>query len=119
VYGAECWPLKKQLEDKLHAAEMRMLRRAGGVTLLDRVRHTYIRGSFKVRSIPEKLTEGRLRWYGHIMRREPEHMSRKVLDIFPPPKRRGRPRLTWMATVRKDMQAAQIPSETRENPGEK
>ncbi|XP_063362869.1 uncharacterized protein LOC134651698 [Cydia amplana] len=83
VYGAECWPLKKQLEDKLHAAEMKMLRWAGGVSLLDHIRNTYVRGSFKVRPLPEKLTEGRLRWFGHVMRREPEHMTRKVLDMFP------------------------------------
>ncbi|XP_045451669.1 uncharacterized protein LOC123660658 [Melitaea cinxia] len=68
TYGAECWPLKKHYENQLHCAEMKMLRWAGGVTRLDHVRNTYIRGTFKVRPIPEKLQESRLRWYGHIMR---------------------------------------------------
>ncbi|XP_063545767.1 uncharacterized protein LOC134753760 [Cydia strobilella] len=88
-----------------------MLRWAGGVTLLDRIRNTYIRGSFKVRPLPEKITKGRLRWFGHVMRREPEHMTRKVLDMFPTQSRRGRPRLTWLAKVKRDMEEAQIPPE--------
>ncbi|XP_063532028.1 uncharacterized protein LOC134742772 [Cydia strobilella] len=113
LYGAECWPLKKQQENKLHTAEMRMLRWAGGVTLLDRVRNVHIRGSFRVKPTPDKLEETRLRWYGHVMRRPPDHMTQKVLHIYPPPSaRRGRPRQTWMATINRDLKKAKIPAQT-------
>ncbi|XP_061704210.1 uncharacterized protein LOC133515655 [Cydia pomonella] len=101
--ATECWPLKKKQEDKLHTAEMRMLR----------VRNIQIRGSFRVKPIPDKLEETRLRWYGHVMRRPPNHMTQKVLQIYPPPStRRGRTRQTWMATINKDLNNAKIPVQT-------
>ncbi|XP_063835572.1 polypeptide N-acetylgalactosaminyltransferase 1-like [Ostrinia nubilalis] len=40
TYGSECWPLKKQYENQLHCAEMKMLRWAGGVTRLDHCIHS-------------------------------------------------------------------------------
>lgn len=104
TYGAECWPLKKQQSDKLHVAEMRMLRWSAGVTLLDKVPNHYIRGTLKVRPIQDKLAESRLRWYGHVMRRPVDHMTRKVLDYKSGPRKRGRPRLTWMSVVNKDIE---------------
>lgn len=115
MHGAECWPLKKQQENKVHCAEMKMLRWAGGVTRLDHVRNNHIRGSFKVKPIQDKLAESRLRWYGHVMRRPPEHMTRKVLDVAVAPQGRGRPRLTWMAVVRKDMEAGNLRPETTQD----
>lgn len=67
LYGAECWTTKKVHENQMHVNEMKMLRWAGGVTRLDKVRNEYIRGSFKVAPIHEKLKKTRLRWYGHIL----------------------------------------------------
>ncbi len=49
-----------------------MLRWAGGVTLLDKVQNKHIRGSMKVTSIEGKIKEARMRWYGHVMRRDDE-----------------------------------------------
>ncbi|XP_061711695.1 uncharacterized protein LOC133520990 [Cydia pomonella] len=100
IYGAECWSLKKQQSDKLHVAEMRMLRWSAWVTLLDKVPNHYIRGTFKVRRIQDKLAETRL-WYGHVMRRQEDHMTRKVLNANLDPRKSGRHRLTWIATIKK------------------
>lgn len=69
IYGAQCWPLRKDQAQQLHVAEMRMLRWSAGVTLMDKVTNKYIRGSLKVTPISDKLAETRLRWYGHVMRR--------------------------------------------------
>ncbi|CAH2234485.1 jg1627 [Pararge aegeria aegeria] len=60
---------------------MKMLRWAAGVTRLDKVRNEYIRGSYKVTHITDKLTKGRLRWYGHVMRRGDDHAVRKALAL--------------------------------------
>ena len=49
---------------------MRMLRRIKGVTLRDRVKSVDIRKELGVSSIQEKVTEMRLRWYGHMQRME-------------------------------------------------
>ena len=43
------------------------------------------------------LTQKGLNWYGHIRRREEDedNLSRKMMDMVVPGKRRGRPRRRW------------------------
>ena len=72
MYGTETRALKKAQEKKLDVAEMRMLRWMCGVTKLDKIRNERIRGTTKVGEITKKVQERRLKWYGHVMRRE-EH----------------------------------------------
>ncbi|XP_047989241.1 uncharacterized protein LOC125228628 [Leguminivora glycinivorella] len=94
------------------SAEMKMLRWSGGVTLKDRVRNEYIRGTFKVACITDKLQENRLRWYGHVMRRNKEHMTRVVMEIEEPKRGPGRRPTTWMGTISKDMKTTDLKPET-------
>ncbi|XP_049872896.1 uncharacterized protein LOC126371623 [Pectinophora gossypiella] len=70
MYGSECWPLKEAHTQKLHTTEMKMLRWSGGVTRQDKIRNEYVRGSFKVAPIPDKLKESRLRCF-ELALREP------------------------------------------------
>ena len=50
------------------------------------------------------MSKSRLRWYGHVKRREQHNVCRRTLEAMPPAKRkRGRPRLRWMDCVRNDM----------------
>ena len=70
MYGEETCALKKALEKKLEVAEMRMLRCMCGVTKLDNIIYEIIRGTTKVGEITKKVQERRLKWYGHVMRRE-------------------------------------------------
>ena len=72
MYGAEPWALKKAHQNKLEVAEMRMLRWTCGVTKLAKIRNERIRGTTKLEEITKKVQERRLKWYGHVMRRE-EH----------------------------------------------
>ena len=72
MYGAETWAVKKAHEKKLDVAEMRMLRWMSGVTKMDRIRNERIRGTTKVGDISKKVQESRLKWYGHVSRREDE-----------------------------------------------
>ena len=62
--------VKKAHEKKLDVAEMRMLRWMNGVTKMDRIRNERIRGTTKVGEISKKVQESRLKWYGHVSRRE-------------------------------------------------
>ena len=80
VYGAETWALKKAQEEKLEVAEMKMLLWVCGVTKLDKVRNERIRWSTKVGEIVKKvLQERKLKWYGHVVRREEHYIdSRKA-----------------------------------------
>ena len=42
-------------------------------TRKDKIRNEYISGTVKVERLVMKMTEGRLRWYGHVMRRDQEY----------------------------------------------
>ena len=105
MYGLEAAPLKKSEEMKLDVAEMKMLRWMVGVTRLDRIRNTYIRGTVKVVEVSKKVQEARLRWYGHLKRRVGEdHVARDAMEMeIVGQRRRGRPKLTWSDCINGDM----------------
>ena len=99
VYGAETWALKKAHEKKMEVAEMKMLRWMCGVTRLDKIRNEKIRGSPKVGEISKKVQERRMRWYGHVMRRDEEYVGKRVMGI----EVQGRPKKRWADCVKDDL----------------
>ena len=104
TYGAETWSIKKTQEKKLDVAEMKMLRWACGHTRLDRIENQVIRERVKVTEIHKKVQEKRLRWYGHVQRRDENHVTKQALNLeVEGRRRRGRPRRRWMDCVREDM----------------
>ena len=110
LYGSECWALKGQHEHKIGVAEMRMLRWMSGYTRKDRLRNDYIREKIGVAPIEEKMTEGRLRWFGHVQRRPIEALVRKVDQmVFNPIRRgRGRPKRTLGEIIKRDLELNNI-----------
>ena len=104
TYGAECLAVRKKDENRLHVAEMRMLRWIRGNTRKDHVRNKTIQEDAKVRQMSTFLIQKRLHWYGHVKRREEDNLSRKMMDVIVPGKRRrGRPRLIWTDNNREDI----------------
>ncbi|KAK3543094.1 hypothetical protein QTP70_010647 [Hemibagrus guttatus] len=93
LYGLETVTLRKRQESELEVAELKMLRFSLGVTRLDRIRNEYIRGTAHVGRLGDKVREARLRWFGHVQRRESECIGRRMLDMELPGRRqRGRPK---------------------------
>ncbi|XP_063547626.1 uncharacterized protein LOC134755078 [Cydia strobilella] len=92
-----------------------MLRWAAGVTRLDKVRNEYIRGSYKVAPITDKIQESRLRWYGHIMRRDEDHVVRKALALPNNKRGGGRPPATWWSTISMDLEQSQLNKQTTQD----
>ena len=45
------------------------------MTRKDKIRNEHIRGTVKVERLGMKMSEGRLRWYGHVMRRDQEYVG--------------------------------------------
>ena len=110
LYGTECWAIKKQHTHKISVAEMRMLRWMCGKTRMDKVRNEDIRSLVGVAPIEDKMKENRLRWFGHIVRRPTDALVRRVekIDIVQGKKLRGRPKMTWMEVVKKDMKLLEL-----------
>ncbi|KAF3643040.1 Lysine--tRNA ligase [Capsicum annuum] len=110
LYGAECWPVKNSHFQKLKVAEMRMLRWMCGLTRGDRVKNEIIREKVRVTSMEDKMREGRLRWFGHVMRRGTDapvrRCERLALDDFR--RRRGRLKKYWREVIRHDMEQLQL-----------
>ena len=105
VYGLETVVITKKQVEEIEVTEMKMLRFAMGVTRKDKIKNEYIRGTVKVEWLGMKMRERRLRWYGHVMRRDKGYVGRKVIEMELPGKRkRGRPKRRFLNLVKEDMQ---------------
>ena len=112
MYGAETWAVKKAQKKKLDVAEMRLLRWMSGVTKLDRIRNESIRGTTMVGGISKKVKESRLTWYGHVLRRAYEYVSKRVMAMeVPGNRRRGRPKRRWLDSIRHDLSERELSRE--------
>ena len=105
VYGLETVAVTKKQMEEMEVAEMKMLRFAMGVTRKDKIRNKHIRSTVKVEQLGMKMREGRLRWYGHVMRRDQEYLGRKMMEMeLPGKRRRGRPKRIFLDVVKEDME---------------
>ena len=63
------------------------------------------KGTVKIAKLGDKLRNVRLRWYGHVKRREEDYLGKRMMEMAVPGRRkRGRPRRRWMDLVREDME---------------
>ncbi|VDP18818.1 unnamed protein product [Heligmosomoides polygyrus] len=94
MYGAECWPVTKEVETRLSVMETKMLRWTAGVTLMDRIRNDAIRQKFDADPIATKMREARLvrprsAWKGDSVRKI--GLNFEIIGRRP----RGRPKQRW------------------------
>ena len=89
----------------MEIAEMKMLRFGMGLTRKDKIRNEYIMGTVKVERLGMKMKrEDRLRWHGHVMRRDWEYVGRRVMEMELPGKsKRGRAKRRFLDVVKEDM----------------
>ena len=109
LYSAETWALRLEEIRALERTQMSMLRWMAGIRMCERRKNEDIRKAFGLEPISDVIRRIRLRWFGHVYRREPEHLTRacQAVDIeghVP----RGRPRLTWHAQVTADLRALNV-----------
>ena len=96
--------MTKKHEAELAVAELKMLRFSLGATRMDKIKNEFIRGTAQVRQIGDKVRQARLRWYGHVQRRNTEYIGKRMLCLeLPGKRRRGRPKTRFMYVVREDM----------------
>jgi len=73
-------------------------------TLKDRKRNDDIHYAIGVCCITDKIRESRLRWYGHVQRREDDHCVKRILEVEVYGRRnRGRQRKRWINTISHDL----------------
>ncbi|KAI5086621.1 hypothetical protein C0J45_23316, partial [Silurus meridionalis] len=107
LYGLETVALSKRHE--LEVAELKMLGFSLGVTTMDKIRNEFIRGTAHVGCFGDKVREVRLRWFGHVQRRDMNYIGTRMLRMEPPGRRkRGRPRRRIMDVVKEDMQVVGV-----------
>ena len=100
--------LDNEKEDNLlRRTEMRMLRWILGISLKDKIRNEEMRCG--VVNIADKVRETRLRWYGHIMRRDKGEPVRDILELDIKGNRgRGRPKKRWIDCVKEDLNEKEL-----------
>ena len=104
VYGLETMAVTKKQVEEMEVAEMKMLRFAMGVTRKDKIRNEYIGGTVKVERLGMKMREGRLRWYGNVIRRDHEYVGKRVMEMELPGKtNRGRLKRRFLDVVKEDL----------------
>ena len=109
TYGSETWAMKSSSVERIEKAEMRMVRWMCRATLCERKKNEDLLQSMGLVGIGQVMRKSRLRWYGHVARREETHWLQRILN-FPVAGRkpRGRPRKTWAETITEDRRASNI-----------
>ena len=89
---------------RVEVAEMRMLRWTCGKTLSDKIPTGVFRDELEVGSIINKLRKGRLRWFGHVRRKDQNAPLRRAESISVDGiRRRGRPKMRWEERLANDL----------------
>ena len=83
-----------------------------GISLKDRRTNEELRRLVGVEPITTFIRSGRLRWYGHVMRKGDENWVKKCMEYRVEGRRPvGRPRKTWLDSVEVDMAELEIDKE--------
>ena len=93
----------------LQWAEMRMVSWMCGIKLQDRVPSKGLRERLGLGDMILVLQQNRLRYYGHVLRKEDNDWVKKCVEYeVEGAWSRGRPKKTWRDIVEKDFQACKL-----------
>ena len=101
VYASETWVVRVEEEQRMERNENVMLRWMCGVTLRDKVPTEELRRRLGIEGVMEVRRRGRLRWFGHVERKEVDDACRNLEVVGS--RGRGRPRMIWRARLDGDM----------------
>ena len=105
LYGMETVAVTERQVGKMEVAELKMMRWALRVTRKDKIKNEYLRGTAKIAKLGDKLRNTRLRWYGHVKRREAGYVGKTMMEMAVPDRRKtGRQRRRLMDLAREDME---------------
>ena len=106
AYGSETWVLTKSDEAILVAYERKLLRAIFGPTNDNgewRIKYNELYTLYKESDIVTYIKIKRLKWAGHVIRKEEQSPTRRVLvAVVEGRRQRGRPKLRWEDGVTED-----------------
>ena len=104
LYGSETWCLSENEMGILRRAERAMVRVMCGVKLMDRKKTEDLMQMLGLEETIDQLAKANsVRWYGHVLRMDDDHVLRRALDFeVGGSRRRGRPKKTWRKQVEEE-----------------
>ena len=110
LYGSESWTVYARQERRLNSFHLRSLRRLLHIRWQDRVPNTDVLQRAGLMGIPSMLMQRRLRWLGHVHRMEPDRLPREILygELRDGARKVGRPLLRYKDTIKHDLKAVKI-----------
>jgi len=112
LHGSETWPVRKENVVALQRAGMRVVGWMCGVELRDRLPSGELGERLGVDGMALVLQQNRLRWCGHVLRKDDDGWVKKCMEYGVGGSRpRGRPKRTWKEVVREDCQARKLNKE--------
>ena len=117
LYGSETWPMTVDCERRMRTVDNRMLRRFCGKSLRDRHSTDELRVMTGLEDITVCMRRNRLRWYGHVVRKEESDWVKRAWSGWDIEGRRprGRPKKTWDATIKEDCSQLRLNREDAKN----
>ena len=104
TYGCETWPVRLDHIRRLEVAEKRMIRWMAGPSLRERCTTDDLRARMGLAGVTSVLRQARLRWFGHVERKEEDDWVKHVTQFTVEGSRPvGRPLKTWREVVAQDM----------------
>ena len=106
LYASETWAATQEDVSRLNRNDMMMMmiRWICSTNLRVKVPSEELRSRLGLESIENALRCGRLRWYGHVQRMDPDtwpkNLDKTIVTGNSP---MGRPRKTWLTRIRKDL----------------
>ena len=109
LYGSQTWPLTNEDCNRLTRNDNSMVRWICSAKLADRRPTKELQKLLGISTLSEVCRSNRLRWYGHLERKEPNDWPRKILDYevtgsYP----RGRPKKRWRDNIQEDLRALRL-----------
>ena len=105
LYNSETWVLTTTLEKSLDSFHRKLLRIALNYHYPKTINNTKLYTLTQESQISRRIKRRRLSLFGHILRLHPETPAQRALQYYltPHPRPVGRPPLTWIALITKDL----------------
>ena len=95
-FGSEVWVLKKREEQRLEAAQMKLLRHLLGITKLDKEKNQCIRQKTGAQNIVQEIKQYQEKWLQHVQRMDTNRLPKQTLKYKPNGRKNiGRPSKRW------------------------